>query len=57
MYIVNDEVELEKCNFEADPEDASKLKFDSIEYNYNMTPLRPKKGILVGSDYQEWFLK
>ena len=57
MYIVNDEVELEKCNFEADPENAGKLKFDSIEYNYNMTPLRPKKGILVGSDYQEWFLK
>ena len=22
-----------------------------------MTPLQPRKGILVGSDYQEWFMK
>ena len=56
VYIVNTEVELEKCVFEADADDGSKLKFDSIEYNYNNTPLKPKKGILVGSDYQEWFL-
>ena len=57
VYIVNTEVELTKCNFETDPNDPSKTKFCSIEYNYNNTPLQPKSGILVGSDYQEWFLK
>lgn len=57
VYIVNDEVEISKCNFEPDEKDPSKLRFDSIEYTYNETPLRPKKGILVGTDYQDWFLR
>ena len=56
-YIVNDEVEVSKCNFTPDEADPTKLCFDSVEYSYNETPLRPKKGILVGSDYQDWFLR
>ena len=51
MYIVNTEIEVTKCNFEPDAENPDKLKFDSIEYSYNETPLKPKKGIFVGSDY------
>ena len=57
VYIVNSEVDISRCNFEQDPNDPSKKTFTSIEYSYNPTPLRPKKGILIGSDYQEWFLK
>lgn len=54
VYIVNTEVDISKCNFTACED--GKLRFDSVEHSYNDTPLRPKKGILVGSDYQEWFL-
>ena len=49
VYIVNDEVEIKKCNFVTDD---GKLKCDSVEFSYNETPLTPKKGFLVGSDYQ-----
>lgn len=55
-YIVNADFDISKCNFVADEADSGKKRFDSIEYSYNPTPLRPKKGFLVGSDYQEWFL-
>lgn len=51
VYIVNTEIEVTKCNFEPDAQDPDKLRFDSIEYSYNETPLKPKKGIFVGSDY------
>ena len=47
--VVNDEVEIKKCNFITDD---GKLKCDSVEFSYNETPLTPKKGFLVGSDYQ-----
>ena len=33
------------------------MKFESIEYNYNATPVKAAKGILVGSDYQDWVIK
>ena len=50
-YIVNAEVDISKCNFEDDETDPTKKKFNSVEYSYNETPLRPKHGILVGADY------
>ena len=56
-YIVNTEFELEKCNFAEDEENPGKLKFTSVEYNYNENPVTSKKGVLVGSDYQEWLLR
>jgi len=57
VYIVNSEVEISKCTFEPDEKDPSKKRFVSVDYSYNSTPLRPRKGALVGSDYQEWFLQ
>jgi hypothetical protein len=51
VYIVNSDVEISKCAFESDEKDPSKKRFISVEYSYNPTPLRPKKGVLVGSDY------
>jgi len=51
VYIVNNEFEVTKCNFEPDAADPTKKRFASVEYSYNSTPLRPKKGVLVGSDY------
>lgn len=51
VYIVNDEVEISRCNFVQDEQEPGKLRFESVEYSYNETPLRPKKGVLVGSDY------
>ena len=57
VYIVNDEVEISRCNFVQDEQEPGKLRFESVEYSYNETPLRPKKGVLVGSDYQDWFLR
>ena len=56
QYIVNTEVDIEKCNFKFN-EETNMKEFDSIEYNYNATPVRAKKGILIGSDYQDWVLK
>ena len=56
VYIVNTLVEIQKCNFEID-EETKKQKFVSIEYNYNATPVKAAKGILVGSDYQDWVIK
>ena len=57
VYIVNDEVEISRCNFVQDEQEPGKLRFESVEYSYNETPLKPKKGVLVGSDYQDWFLR
>ena len=56
VYVVNSELEIDKCHFAADEADPSKLRFESVEFSYNDTPVKPKKGILVGSDYQQWFL-
>lgn len=56
VYVVNNELEITKCNFAQNEAEPSKLRFDSVEFNYNDTPVKPKKGILVGSDYQQWFL-
>ena len=56
-YVVNTDVEIGDCQFVQDEADPSVLKFESIEFSYNGTPLKPRKGVLVGSDYQEWFLK
>ena len=50
VYIVNTEVEIKKCNFKLN-EETKKQEFESIEYNYNATPVRANKGLLVGSDY------
>ena len=50
-------MEISRCNFVQDEQEPGKLRFESVEYSYNETPLRPKKGVLVGSDYQDWFLK
>ena len=33
------------------------MKFESIEYNYNATPVKAAKGSLVGSDSQDWVIK
>ena len=38
-------------------EETKKKEFESIEYNYNATPVHANKGLLVGSDYQDWVLK
>jgi len=57
VYIVNNEVEIGECCFAPDPANDRKQRFDSIKISYNSTPLKPRKGIFVGSDYQEWFLK
>ena len=67
IYIVNEEVDIKQCNFVAasgqkeettEGINAKKVyKCDSVEFSYNGTPLTPRKGFLVGSDYQEWFLK
>ena len=56
VYIVNTELEIENCQFEKD-EATGKLRFKSIEYNYNKNPVESKHGVLVGSDYQDWLLK
>jgi len=69
-YIVNEEVKLAACNFtkvesennEKDEdsktaEGANLTAFESIEFNYNNTPVIAKKGIIVGADYQEWMLE
>ena len=54
VFIVNDEVQLNKCNYEKTPDG---IKFSSLDFNYNDTPVTPKKGIIVGSEYQTWMLQ
>lgn len=49
-YVVNSEVDLQKLNLTADKQ------FESLEFNFNDTPLCTKKGIIVGTDYQDWVL-
>jgi len=48
---VNNELDITELNFSPDETDPAKMRFDSVQFNYNDTPVRPKKGILVGSDY------
>ena len=57
VYVVNSELKIGDCVFTQDEAEEAKLRFESIKFNYNDEPLKPKKGILVGSDYQTWFLK
>ena len=49
IFIINDEVELHKCHFVES--ESGKVQFDSISFNYNDTPVKPKKGLIVGSEY------
>lgn len=32
------------------------LNFESIEFNFNTTPVCCNKGLIVGADYQDWIL-
>lgn len=47
-YIVNPEVKLGKCTFVA--KDGA-TEFESLEFNFNDTPVTAAKGIIVGTDY------
>jgi len=53
-YIVNPDVQLNKCNFETKD---STTKFESLEFSFNNTPVTASKGIIVGTDYQKWALE
>ena len=52
-FIINEEVELKKCNFTTEEnENGEKVtKFDSLEFNFNDFPVKPKKGLIVGAEY------
>ena len=53
-YIVNSDVDLKKVNFKKT--DDKKIHFESLEFNFNETPVTCKKGLIVGADYQDWVL-
>ena len=52
-YIVNPDVKLAKMNFSMN----ERAEFESLEFNFNDTPLTCAKGVIVGADYQNWVLK
>ena len=43
---------MKKINFES----SDNLSFESFEFNFNDTPVKCNKGIIVGTDYQDYVL-
>lgn len=51
-YVVNPEVNIKKINFYS----TDNLSFESFEFNFNDFPVKCNKGIIVGTDYQDFVL-
>jgi hypothetical protein len=49
---VNPEVDIKKINFDS----TDNLSFESFEFNFNDFPVKCNKGIIVGTDYQDFVL-